>query len=275
MDLSIVIVTHNSEKYILNCLDSITKATRTVKHEIFVVDNASKDQTVQRISSSTDSLTLLLNPENQGFARAINRGLTESSGDFLLLMNPDIVIQSESLQPMINFMRSYPKVGVCGCKLLNEDGSLQYSMGPFPTLLSTVWRRVFPRQTRRYHVWGYDEESPCDWITGAFMMIRKEVSRLVGLLDENYFLYYEDVDYCLRAKKLGWSTYYFPGVSAYHLHPHAQSQSTQFTEETIRNSRMFFFKKHRSLLAYYILLFLTRCLEERITFLTKRTGTTS
>jgi GT2 family glycosyltransferase len=255
MDLSIIIVTHNSEKYILNCLNSITRATRGIHHEFLIIDNKSTDQTKVFIRQFTNSLTLIENTENHGFAKAINMGLERGSGEFILLMNPDVLIQSESLQPTIDFLRDHPEIGICGCKLLNQDDSLQYSKGSFPTLFATLYRMALPRRMRKYNLWGYEKAGECDWVTGAFMMIRNEMYREVGPLDERYFMHYEDVDYCLQAKKMGWFTYYFPGISAYHLNPHASSNKNRnlSLEREIRKSQLYFFKKNNSQTSYHVL----------------------
>ena len=175
MDLSIIIVTYNSEKYILGCLKSITRSTQNIQHEIFIIDNKSMDQTQLFIRQFSNSFTLIENKENYGFAKAVNRGLGKVSGEFILLLNPAVLIKSDSLQPIIDFMRNNPKVGVCGSRLLNEDGSLQYSKGSFPTLSSTIFRMFLPRKIRKYHWWGYERVGECDWVTGASMIIRKKM----------------------------------------------------------------------------------------------------
>jgi len=259
MDLSIIIVTHNSEKYILNCLNSIAKAIQNIKHEFFIIDNDSKDQTKTLIKQFSNSLVLAENKANLGFAKAINMVLERTSGEIVLLVNPDVIIKSDSLWPIIDFIRSNPNVGICGCKLLNEDGSLQYSKGSFPTLFSTISRMILPKHMRKYHLRGYNKGGECDWVTGAFMMIRREMFKEVGPLDEKYFMYYEDVDYCLGARKRGWLTYYFPKISAYHLNPHARSKRNHspFLEKEIRKSQLLFFKKNNSKSSYRLLVVLT------------------
>jgi GT2 family glycosyltransferase len=244
MDLSIIIVTHDSEKYALDCLRCATSAAEGLQYEIFVIDNASTDQTKVIARQFSKSLTLIENAENQGFAKGINRGLKRGSGEFLLVMNPDIRIQSNSLEPIIDFMRSHPWAGICGCRLVNKDDSLQPSKGSFPTVPSTLLRWILPRRLRKYHLWGYEKTGRCDWVTGAFMLMRSSMIQEVGVFDENYFMYYEDVDLCLRAKKAGWQTYYSPEVTAFHLNPHALSGKEAGIEKQIRKSRLYYFKKN-------------------------------
>jgi len=265
MDLSIIIVTYNSEKYILDCLNSVERATLDIQHEIFLIDNQSVDQTRTVIKKFRNSIVLLENPKNVGFAKAVNMGLRKASGKFILLLNPDVIIQSDSLSPMINFMKNHSKIGICGCKLLHQDHSLQYSKGSFPTLFSMLlFRLVLPRRMRKYHLWGYEKIGRCDWVTGAFMLMRNRLIEEVGFFDENYFVYYEDMDYCLQVKKKGWEVYYYSEIMAYHLNPHAISTRYLQVENEIRRSRLYFFRKNRSMVSYLILLFLTRMIEGRI-----------
>lgn len=262
MDLSVIVVTHDSEKYILSCLDSVLQAGSGISYEVLIIDNASTDRTKDLIKQLQHPLTLIVNPENQGFAKAVNTGLRESSGEFRLLMNPDVTLRSDSFVPLIDFMRENPKVGICGCRLLNGDGSLQYSKGSFPTLHSTVFRMVLPRRMRKYDLRGYDRVGGCDWVTGAFMLARNQVIGEVGYLDEAYFMYYEDVDYCLQAKKAGWQVYYYPGITAYHLSPHALSEKKDEIQKYIKESRLYFFKKNHYVFSFCLLRLFTRKFEK-------------
>jgi GT2 family glycosyltransferase len=257
MDVSIILVTYNSEKYILNCLNSLAKAIQNIEHEIFVIDNQSMDKTKMLIKECGHAVVLIENNQNIGFPKALNIGLSKSSGEFILLINPDTIINSDSLLPLIDFMRNNPKIGICGVRLENTDGSLQYSKGSFPTLSSTLFRMFLPRLMRKYHLWGYNKGGECDWVTGAFMLTRKCITEELGGLDETYFVYYEDVDYCLQAQKRGWLTYYFPEITVCHLNPHAISKRSLAIENEIRKSRLYFFKKNRSMLSYNILRALT------------------
>ena len=258
LTISINVVTYNSEKYISKCLNSIARVVQEIQHEIFVIDNNSVDRTKQLIKEFQNSITLIENGENFGFARAANMGLKRSSGEFILLLNPDVIIKSDSLQPMIDYMGNHQRVGICGCKLLNEDGSLQYSKGSFPTLFSTVYRMVLPRRMRKYHLSGYERVGECNWVTGAFMMIRHKMLEEIGFLDETFFLCYEDVDLCLRAKQKGYKTFYLPEVSAYHLNPYHLKSSSIISENIeleIRRSQLNFFEKHRNAYSYQTLKF--------------------
>jgi len=244
VELSVILVTYNSEESITQCLHSILKATQGMEREIVVVDNHSTDQTLALVREFHDSLKLIENEHNEGFAKAVNQGVKKSSGEFFLLVNPDVIIQSNSLNPMLQFMKDNYKVGICGCKLVNEDGSLQYSTGPFPGLATSLWRVFLPRPMRKYHWWGYDRIRECDWVTGAFMFLRSKLLEEIGALDEHYFMYYEDVDLCFRARQAGWKVYYYPMISAVHLRPHALYRKGNDVETAIKKSRWYYFKKN-------------------------------
>jgi GT2 family glycosyltransferase len=252
----------------LDCLHSIQRATRDIQHEILLIDNQSVDQTKTFVKEFKPSITLLENSENLGFAKAVNRGLKKAFGEFILLLNPDVIIQSDSLNPMMDFMRNHPKTGICGCQLVNPDGFLQYSKGSFPTLFSLLCRTVLPRRMRKYHLWGYDRIGRCDWVTGAYMLIRHHLIEEMGGFDETYFLYYEDMDYCLQAKKRGWEIYYYPGIKAFHMYPHATSPRKLAIEHEIHRSRLYFFRKNESKFSYYIVFGLTHLLLRRSLFST-------
>lgn len=261
MDLSTIIVTHNSGKYILPCLNSIGRASHSLKFEIFIIDNKSTDETKKLIQPFGDSISLIELPENQGFARAVNIGLRKSSGEFRLVINPDVIIRSGSLVPMIEFMRNHPMLGISGCKLLNPDGTLQFSKGTFPTVWSTFLRAVLPRRMRKYQLWGYEKVGQCDWVTGAFMLIRNGIIEETGYLDEEYFLYYEDVDYCLQAATKGWQTFYYPEIIAYHLNPNTLIRKNDRIQKEIRRSRLHFFKKNGFNGSYRSLLVLMKIMD--------------
>ena len=269
MKISIVIATYNSEKFILDCLSSIEEATQAIPHEILIIDNNSHDKTKKRIRQHSELITLIENPGNYGFARAVNLGIAKSCGEFCLLMNPDIIVKSKDLSPLIQFMEQNPKVGICGCKLLNLDDSLQFSKGSFSTLPATLFRVVLPRRMRKYHLWGYDKVGKCEWVTGAFMLIRREVIDQMGGFDENYFLYYEDMDYCRKAQLRGWETFFFHSIEAYHLSPHAISRKGNQIEREIRKSRLYYFRKNNLWFSYFVLFLLTGIFEEW-TFLPER-----
>jgi GT2 family glycosyltransferase len=264
MDISVIVVTYNSGKYIQACIGSIAKVKESTDLELIVVDNHSADQTRSLIRAYGAFPRIIENPRNIGFARGVNLGLKEATGDLIILLNPDTVIKSASLAPLLDFLKETPRAGVCGVKLLNKDGSLQYSKGPFPRLLPTLYRTVLPKQMRKYHLRGYNRPGPCDWVTGAFMGIRREVVERIGWLDEEYFFHYEDVDYCLRARREGFATYFFPDIEAYHLNPYSHQKADYPARQEVRRGRLYFFQKNGRKISYQTLRILSRIVEGRL-----------
>jgi GT2 family glycosyltransferase len=236
MDLSIVIVSFNTKDLTLQSIESVVKKTRGIKYEIIVVDNGSKDGSVEKLKKLTishQSLIILQNEENLGFAVANNQGAKKAKGKYLLFLNSDTLIKDNVLGEMVNWMDKYPKVGVASCALKNKDGSDQGTGGYSPTLLRVFsWMTIqdiplvdevikpfHPLHKKSFSTGTrfYEKQRKLDWVSGAFMLIRKEAYQQVKAWDEKYFMYTEEVDLCYRIKKLGWEIWYLPDWSIIHL----------------------------------------------------------
>ena len=225
VDVSVLIVNHNHRKYIATCLDSIISNTRGVTYEIIVVDNCSTDGSREFIEKHYPSVRLLANTRIQGLAQNNNSAIRNASGRYMLLLNPDTKIYPGAMEYMVRFMDHHPGVGACGSKLLNADGTLQYSCRNFPTLAAVLFRGLslarwfpIPRSYQRYLMadWDHNQIREVDWVLGACLMIRPDALKEVGLMDEKFFLYYEEIDWCYRAKKKGWRIVYLPGAEVMH-----------------------------------------------------------
>lgn len=234
MDLSIVIVTYNSRTPVESCLNSLERYTSSRPSETIVVDNASSDGTVGFIRDRFPKVRILANDENFGYSRAVNQGIRLSTGKFILILNPDIIVQESSLDRLLDFMDSHPDAGIAGAKLTNPDGSLQYSARAFYTLGALLFRRtflgkLFPRaKPIRDHLlieYDHEEEKAVDWIIGACMMVRREALEKVGGMDERFFLYFEDLDWCFRMKRHGWKVYYVPSAVMIHTYERSSARS--------------------------------------------------
>lgn len=228
-DLTVSIVTYNSKACILDCLRSFYAHSDGLDMEIVVVDNNSRDDAAACIKASFPDTKVIANPDNVGFAAANNMVLANFDSRYCLISNPDIIVLPGALKAMVAFMDGHPDAGICGCKMLNPDLTLQYSSRRYPTPFIVLARgllldRLFPdhRLVRRYLMMDspHDRVMPVDWLTGCCLMVRKEIVRDVGLLDERYFLYFEDVDFCYRVNR-SWRTYYLPSVSMKHSYRHA------------------------------------------------------
>jgi GT2 family glycosyltransferase len=225
--LSIVIVSFNCRELLLGCLESLRKEAHHLTCEVIVVDNASNDGTVEAIRERHPEVQLLRSPHNRGFAWASNRGLEHASGNHLLLLNPDTVVPPHALARAVRALEERPRVGMLGCKLVLPDGSLDKACKRgFPTPLSSLYyftgvTRLAPRSPRfaQYTAGHVDEDETAvvEAVNGAFMLVRREAVDAVGLLDERYWMYMEDLDWCYRFSQRGWSVLYWPEVEVVHV----------------------------------------------------------
>lgn len=227
MDLSIIIVAHNSWHCLPDCIKSIQLHAGSLVHEILVVDNASSDGSAHHLARLFPEVRCMANAANIGFARACNQGIEQSAGEFILLLNPDCFFVSGTLEQAVAYVRAHPEVGILGAKLLNEDGTLQLACRrSIPTLRSAFFRfaglsRLFPDSPSlaAYNVTHTDENQTTDVeaVSGAFLLIRRKVAAAVGGLDERFFMFGEDLDWCLRAGRAGARIVYWPEIVVRHL----------------------------------------------------------
>ena len=241
VDVSVVIVHYETPELLVSCLQALTGSGGNVTIEVFVVDNASTRFDEAAARQAFPAAQILINDSNVGFARASNRGLRLSTGRYVLLLNPDTVVAPETLSTMVAYLDARPDVGCATARLELEDGSLDLACRRlFPTPLRSLYRitllsRIFPRSRRfgQYNLTYLDDrqetqiDSPC----GAFMMVRKEVVDQVGLLDESYFMYGEDLDWAFRIKAAGWRIMYTPITTVQHR---KRASSRRFRQKTIR-----------------------------------------
>ena len=260
IDLSIIIVSWNVANLLKTCLNSIYKYTRGISFEIFVIDNASADNTVEMVKKKFPCIHLIANDVNRGFARANNQGIKKAKGDYILLLNPDTELKEDSLIKMTKFMKQTPGAGITGCHLLNPDTSHQDSVRRFPKFLDQALillklHHLFPQfpAFRRYlcQKFDYKRQQEVDQVMGAFFMIRKQVIDQIGLLDENFFIWFEEVDYCLRAKKTGWQVIYTPVTEVTHHFGQSFKQMMTVEKQKIWNKSLrYYFLKHHGFWQY-------------------------
>lgn len=213
--------------------------------EIVIVDNHSPVHPVIKRLRRQPNVSLRRWRDNRGFARAVNEGCRLSSGDWFLLLNPDTTPTEEFLDGVVAQLdRLEPNAGIVGFHLRNSDGTRQRSAGPFPTLASTLARIVLPRARRKYHTLRSDERCAVAWVTGCCLLIRRDCLEDVRGLDEDYFLYYEDVDLCRRARERGWSVWFEPNLTVIHHHPLHQRRVPAALRIVTRHSLMMYAAKH-------------------------------
>jgi len=241
-DISIIIVSYNTRDFLRNCLQSIINCESHFKNEIIVVDNASRDGSKEMVEQVFPQVKLIANSINLGFAHANNQGIKESGGEYILLLNPDTEVQKGSLDAMVEFMHRNPEVSVIGAKLLNPDRTLQLSCRRFPTLFTLLGEGIFLDFTLIKS--GYDEVREVDQPMGACLMARREIFEKAGLLDETYFMFFEDVDWCYRVKQAGGKIYYFPGAEVVHYGSRSIRKFQGKMFFAWHSSRIKFFRKH-------------------------------
>jgi len=224
-NLAICIVTLNARDHIISCLDSIFAKTR-VDIDIVVVDNHSTDGTVDLIRARFPTVKLIVNDDNYGFSRAVNQGLKILDARYYILLNPDVVVIEDALDRLVAFMDENPRAGICTPRVFNGNGTMQYQCRRGEARPWDVFSyflglsRLFPKDPR---FTGYlmthlddDQVNEVKAVSGGSMMIRREVIEQIGYLDERYFAYQEDTDYCFQARKAGWKVYYIPEARMIH-----------------------------------------------------------
>jgi GT2 family glycosyltransferase len=223
--VSVCIVTYKARDLLRDCLNSLVASTR-LDYEIIVVDNGSQDGVVEMLHREFPSVEVVENDQNLGFTHPANQAMRLSRGQYLVLLNPDTLILPEALDTLVAFMQEHPEVGICGPKVLNRDGSLQK---PCRRGESRPWAvftyfsglsRLFPKSKLfGEYLMNYkdeDETHPVAGVSGSCMLVRRETMNQIGYLDERFFAYQEDADYCLRARQAGWQVYYMPQARIIH-----------------------------------------------------------
>ena len=232
MDIAIIIVNWNTRDVLAQCLKSVYVSQTAKQFEVWVVDNGSSDGSEQMIRESYPLVRLISNGDNVGFARANNQAIENSSGDYVMLLNPDTVVEKDVIESLANYLDKNPEIGAVGPRLLNPDGTLQESAYPEPTLAREFWRMF---HLDRIHIyaeypmdkWSEEAAKEVDVLMGACLLIRRKALNQVGLMDEEFFVYSEEVDLCSRIRDYGWRISWLPTVEVIHL----GGQSTQQVQQ--------------------------------------------
>ena len=255
IDLSIVTISTNEGDQLVDSARSVMAGIEDLNVEYFVIDNNSTDET-EDVTRQYDKIQLIQHRERVGFSTNNNLALERSSGRYVLLLNPDTILDPETLPFMVKYMDDYPDIGASACKLVNPDGSIQHTARRFPTPGAILARwahldRILPnlKILKDYLMsdWDHETERDVDWLVGAFLLVRRDVMEKVGMLDTAFDpLYYEDIDWCYRIKKAGYRIRYVPHVKTVHLYDRESAQ-TLFNKWTVVHFRniLKFFWKHR------------------------------
>ena len=262
LDLGIVIVNWNTRDLLRDCLKSLEVGESAVQRRVIVVDNASSDDSAAMVMAEFPAVEVIANPTNGGFSQANNLGLKAlgfggASGAnlprYALLLNPDTVVPPDGLRQMVDRMDAAPKIAIAGPRLVMLDGKLDLACRrSFPTPEVSLWRmtglsKLFPKSRLfgRYNMTYLDEhfETEVDCVVGAFMMVRGDAIRQVGLLDEIFWMYGEDIDWAFRIKQAGWKVLYYPRVTVLHVKRAASRQNPR-TRLEFQRASLIFYRKH-------------------------------
>lgn len=249
-DLSITICSWNTKDDLRLCLESLRRVKDEVSFEVIVVDNASRDGSPEMVSEEFPEVRLLAQTENLGFTGGHNLAIAERRGRHAMPLNSDTIVHPGALRTLMSYLVAHPDVGILGPKLLNPDGSLQFSCRRFPNPVAALFRntplgKLFPnnRFTREYLMqdWQHDEPREVDWVSGAAMVARQEMIDQIAAFDPGFFMYCEDVDWCWRAWRADWKVVYLPGA----VITHAIGRSTD------KAANRMIVRFHRSMLRFY------------------------
>lgn len=262
MDLSIIIVSWNVKDNLSECLGSINLGD--LKGEVFVVDNASRDGSVEMVRQKFLEVQLIANDANLGFAKANNQAIQKSKGRYVLLLNPDMRPFPDTFTKLVEWMDSHPKAGIVGIRLENQGGEIVPHVRRFPKFLDqfailTKLSKMAPKILDSYLMrdFDYGKESRVDSIRGSFFAIRREVLDKIGPLDEDYFIWFEEVDYCKKAVEAGFEVWYTPAVQCVDFVGQSFKQVKMFPKQQMFSKSMLtYFKKHRPKWEWAVLAFL-------------------
>jgi len=276
LDVSVVIVNWNTRDVLRDCLASVYTNTKNIRFEVIVIDNASSDGSAEMVRGEFPHVILLMNPRNLGFATANNQGMSVANGRYVLLLNSDTILLDNAIEKTMAFADSHAQAGIVGCRVLNPDKSLQPTCFMFPSVLNMfLWAtylskvfatsRFFGRE--RMIWWHRDDVREVDVATGCFMLVRSQAIEQVGLLDERFFMYGEETDWCCRFKKAGWRILFTPDAEIIHLGGASTRQMSSEMFLQYVKSMLLLFKKHKSWFSYrFACVLLALCFSLRAPF---------
>lgn len=260
-DLSIIIVSWNVEALLRDCLNSIVAGQGDLRVEVIVVDSFSADGSPDMVATEFPWVTLIRCQENVGFPKGNNLGIAKAHGRYILLLNPDTIIQGEALLLMVKYLETDDNVGVVGPQLHNADGSVQSSRRRFPNLavgfFESTWLQPYAPKKLLNHFYALDlpdnEKNDVDWVMGAALLTRQTVIAQIGGMDEAYFMYSEELDWCRRIKDAGWRVVYFPEAKITHLQGQSSEQVVVQRHIYFNQAKLRYYRKYHGRAAAAIL----------------------
>lgn len=261
MDVSVIIVNWNTKQLLRDCLFSVCEHAGNIDYEIIVIDNASTDRSTEMVKTDFPQVVLLENPDNRGFATANNQGMAIAKGRYVLLLNSDTIVLDNAIANTVHFADENPQAAVIGCRVLNPDRTLQQTCFMFPSVLnmvlsSTYLYKMFPKSRffgrEQMTWWDRNDVRSVDVVTGCFMLVRRGAIEQVGMMDESFFMYGEETDWCYRFRKNGWEVMFAPVGQIIHFGGQSTAQKPVAMIVQLRLSILKFMKKHYNLVTYFI-----------------------
>jgi GT2 family glycosyltransferase len=260
MDVSVIIVNWNTKKVLRDCLSSVCEQTKDLDYEIIVIDNASIDGSTEMVRDEFQQVILVENVENRGFAAANNQGIALAKGRYILLLNSDTIVCDNAIEKTVRYADSLPNAAVVGCQVLENSDTIQMTCFRFPSVahiflsasgLSKLFKRNKILGRERMLWWDRKSEREVDVVSGMFMLVRRDAIDEVGFMDEDYFLYFEETDWCYRFAKAGWKRMFWPGARIVHCNGGGKSSDQASVRMFVQfqKSRCIFFKKHHGTLS--------------------------
>ena len=259
IDVSVVIVNWNTRDILQKCLTSIYEQDDDIELEVIVIDNASTDGSVEMVRKNFPRVSLIENSENRGFAAANNQGMKIAKGRYVLLLNSDTIILDNAISKTISFADTHPEAAVIGCRVLNPDRTLQPTCFMFPSILnmllsSTYLYKLFPKNKffgrELMTWWDRNDIREVDVVTGCFMLVRRDAIEQIGTMDERFFIYGEEMDWCYHFKQAGWKIIFTPTGEIIHFGGQSTRQKRCEMILRLRGSILLFMKKNKSFLTY-------------------------
>jgi GT2 family glycosyltransferase len=257
--VSVIIVSWNTRELLRGCLESVFAQSSGIAMEVIVVDNASSDGSAEMVRTAFPQVALIVNDKNRGFAAANNRGIAVAGGEYVLLLNSDTIVLDDAIGKAVRLMP--PDAAVLGVRVLNPDRTLQPTCFMFPSplnmaLSSTYLYKLLPRSRfagrERMTWWQRDDARRVDVVTGCFMLVRRRAIEQVGVLDERFFMYAEETDWCYRFREAGWKVTFDPGAEIIHYGGASAAKAASTMSLQQRGSILLFIKKHRSRPVYWL-----------------------
>jgi len=266
LDVSIIIVNWNTRDILRDCLRSVYEQTQAITFKVIIVDNASRDGSAEMVKEEFPQAILIENSQNRGFAAANNQAIKTAGGRYVLLLNSDTVVLDNAIAKAVKFADEHPYTAVVGCRVLNRDYTLQRTCFIYPSLLNTFLAatylyKIFPKSRffgrEQMTWWDYNDVREVEAVCGCFLLARKEAIDQVGRIDEKYYVYGEETDWCYRFKKNGWKIMFTPGAQIIHYGGQTTKRLPDKFLLQLYGAKLIFIRKHKSKPAFFLARLLT------------------